>query len=112
MNQEERQKGTANAARAADAEDNRVYPRRATKRNEEEICPGICPYYQRDRGKGVVYCECARFRFPDKLARREIVYGFCAHPVGYKSCAIKQAMDHFYERKYNQIETDESKEGA
>ena len=43
MNQEERQKGTENVACASDTEDNRVYPRRATKRNEEEICPGICP---------------------------------------------------------------------
>lgn len=68
---------------------------------------GICPYYQRDRGKGVVYCECARFRFPDKVARREIVYGFCAHPTNYKKCALKQMMDHFYERKYNQIEMTE-----
>ena len=112
MNQEENQKRSASREGKGGAENNRVYPRRKGKRNEEEICPGICPYYQRDRGQGVVYCECARFRFPDRLSQREIVYGFCAHPVGYKSCAIKQAMDHFYERKYNQIETDESKEGA
>ena len=64
----------------------------------------ICPYFQRDRGQGLVYCECARFRFPDKEARREIVYTFCAHPVGYKTCPLKQAMDHFYERKYENIE--------
>lgn len=67
---------------------------------EEEGCTGICPYFQRDRGNGVVYCECAKFRFPDKPSRREIVYRFCAHPEGYKACAIKQAMDHYYERKY------------
>ena len=65
---------------------------------------GMCPYFQRERGGGLVYCECAKFRFPDKISRREIVYGFCAHPDNYKSCAIKQTMDHFYERKYNQIE--------
>lgn len=64
----------------------------------------MCPYYQRDRGLGRVYCECAHFRFPDKEARREIVYTFCAHPVGYKTCPLKQAMDHFYERKYENIE--------
>lgn len=61
---------------------------------------GICPYFQRDRGKGVVYCECAKFKFPDKVSRREIVYRFCAHPEGYKACMIKQALDHYYERKY------------
>lgn len=64
----------------------------------------ICPYFQRDRGQGRVYCECARFRFPDKETRREIVYAFCAHPKGYKTCPIKQAMDHYYERKYENIE--------
>lgn len=66
---------------------------------------GMCPYFQRERGAGLVYCECAKFRFPDKLARREIVYRFCAHPENYKACVIKQTMDHFYERKYNQIES-------
>ena len=108
MNQKELQKGKESPVCKMDTDDNRVYPRRRGKRNEE-VCPGICPYYQRDRGQGVVYCECARFRFPDRLSQREIVYGFCAHPVGYKSCAIKQAMDHFYERKYNQIENEETK---
>ena len=65
-----------------------------------EAHEGICPYFMRDRGKGVVYCECAKFRFPDKGSRREIVYRFCAHPEGYKACMIKQALDHYYERKY------------
>ncbi len=70
----------------------------------EELNVGICPYFVRDRGKGLVYCECARFRFPDKLARREIVYRFCAHPSGYKSCALKQCMDNYYERKFTSHE--------
>ncbi len=86
---------------------NKVYHHPTTRRNGAEVCVGICPYYQRDRGNGVIYCECARFRFPDKLARREIIYGFCAHPENYKKCAIKQAMDHFYERKYSMIDADE-----
>ena len=76
-------------------------------RKASEACVGICPYYLRDRGNGMVYCECARFRFPDKLARREIVYGFCAHPENYKKCALKQAMDHYYERKFSMIDADE-----
>lgn len=61
---------------------------------------GICPYYKKERGGGHVNCEGATFRFPDRLARREYVYRFCAHPVGYKECPLKIAMDHFYERKY------------
>ncbi len=66
----------------------------------EDIQAGICPYFVRDRGKGLVYCECARFRFPDAGARREIVYRFCAHPTGYKACAIKVCLDNYYERKF------------
>ncbi len=73
----------------------------------EDMRVGICPYYVRDRGKGLVYCECARFRFPDAGARREILYRFCAHPTGYKSCALKVALDHYYERKYAYHEEDE-----
>lgn len=74
-----------------------------------EACPGtddvmvtvgICPYFRQDRGQGRVSCEGAAFRFPDKLARREYVYRFCAHPEGYKDCPLKITMDHFYERKY------------
>ena len=67
---------------------------------EVDIHVGICPYYNRERGQGVVYCEAARLKFPDRDARREIVYRFCAHPDGYKACMLKQALDHFYERKY------------
>lgn len=79
----------------------------SVKWSNRENCVGICPYYLRDRGNGKVYCECAKFQFPDKLARREIVYGFCAHPANYKKCAIKQAMDHYYERKFSMIDADE-----
>ncbi len=69
-------------------------------RPPEDMKVGICPYYVRDRGKGLVYCECARFRFPDAGVRREIVYRFCAHPTGYKTCMLKQSLDHYYERKF------------
>ena len=61
---------------------------------------GMCPYFMRDRGGGKVYCECATFKFPDKEARRDIVYRFCAHPTGYNDCPLKQAMDGYYERMY------------
>ena len=77
------------------------------KKRESESCEGVCPYYLRDRGNGVIYCECAKFRFPDKLARREVVYRYCAHPEHYKKCMLKQAMDHYYERKYSMIDADE-----
>jgi len=51
--------------------------------------------------KDKIRCECAGFKFPDRIARREIVYGFCAHPTAYKNCPFKQTMDrYYYERKY------------
>jgi hypothetical protein len=52
----------------------------------------------------VVYCEGARLKFPDRDARREILYRYCAHPEGYKACMLKQALDHYYERKYENHE--------
>jgi hypothetical protein len=76
--------------------------------SEAEMVLGICPYFKRDRGGGVVVCESARFRFPDKLSRREIVYRFCGHPDGYKLCPLKQALDHYYERKYAHEASDQT----
>ena len=71
-----------------------------TPEAEVDVQIGICPYFKKDRGRGHINCEGATFRFPDRLARREYVYRFCAHPEGYKTCPLKIAMDHFYERKY------------
>ena len=84
-----------------------VHPTSARKScatEENESREGICPYFTRERSHGVVSCECARLKFPDRESRREIVYRFCAHPEGYKACMLKQALDHYYERKYEQHE--------
>jgi hypothetical protein len=70
---------------------------------------GACPYFVKDKGDGYVYCECARFRFPDKKARRDIIYTYCAHPDGYKECVLKKVMDQYYERKYNGEQTAQHK---
>jgi len=45
-------------------------------------------------------CECAKFTFPDKVARREVVYGYCGHPENWKACMLKAVMDRYYDRKY------------
>ena len=60
---------------------------------------GICPYFRKEN-RGRVYCEGATLKFPDKEARRDIVYRFCAHPTGYNDCPLKQAMDGYYQRRY------------
>ena len=69
-------------------------------RREENITIGICPFFKQDRGNGRVSCEGANFRFPDKEARREYVYRFCADTDGYKTCPLQVVLDHHYERKY------------
>lgn len=72
-------------------------------RKEEEIMPliGMCPYLKESKKKGVTGCECATFNFPDTQAKRDVVYGCCAHPENWKSCSFKNAMDkYYYERKY------------
>lgn len=61
----------------------------------------ICPYFNKLQGDEKLICECARFKFPDMIARRDILYRFCAHPTGYNDCLLKQIMDrYYYERKY------------
>ena len=92
------------AGRNQASETAQEYPRRRLRREQEEAPEGVCPYFIRDRGRGVIYSECARFHFPDKLARREIVYTYCAHPSGYRQCVLKQAMDGFYRRKYDRLD--------
>ena len=80
-------------------------PQRESRSLEEnESREGICPYFVRERSPDVVSCECARLKFPDRVSRREIVYRYCAHPEGYKACMLKQALDHYYERKYKRHE--------
>lgn len=68
--------------------------------SEENIHVGICPYYKKELGRGRLRCEAANLSLPDKLARREFVYRFCAHPEGYRDCQLKVVMDHYYERKF------------
>lgn len=61
----------------------------------------ICPYFKKTPDDKRIVCECAKFKFPDIIARRELLYGFCAHPTGYNNCLLKQTMDkYYYERKY------------
>ncbi len=91
-----------NTRRAAHADGSRTEAAVAVTTVLAELNEGLCPYFIRDRGKGVIYCECAKFHFPDRLTRREIIYRYCAHPDGYKDCMIKQSLDHYYERKYAQ----------
>ena len=69
---------------------------------------GMCPYLKKVSDGKNVSCECAKFSFPDRIARRDLIYGFCAHPTDYKNCVLKQSMDkYYYERKYK-CETNKS----
>ena len=63
---------------------------------------GMCPYFKKIPDDKKITCECAKFTFPDRIARRDLLYGFCAHPTAYKNCILKQSMDkYYYERKYD-----------
>ncbi len=77
---------------------------REQARRDDNIAVGICPFFKNDRGCGRVSCEGANFHFPDKEARREFVYQFCAHSEGYKACPLQIALNHYYERKYDHYE--------
>ena len=63
---------------------------------------GICPYLKDSREVRSVVCECAKFTFPDKYARRDVLYGVCGHPTAWMDCAFKKALDaYYYERKFS-----------
>jgi hypothetical protein len=57
----------------------------------------MCPYFRYEKA-GVTHCECGELRFPDRKARREVLYRYCAHPTDYGACPLKRAMDGYYER--------------
>lgn len=61
---------------------------------------GMCPYLKNTKTVEVTVCECARFTFPDRQARRDVLYGCCGHPDAWRQCIFKVAMDGYYERKY------------
>ena len=62
---------------------------------------GTCPYLKKVSDGKNISCECAKFSFPDRIARRDLLYGFCAHPTEFKNCVLKQSMDkYYYERKF------------
>lgn len=67
-----------------------------------------CPYYRRERmkkgeganGQGFMYCEMARFTFPDKKARRNLVYKYCCgNGVADDGtvCTVKMILDKHYD---------------
>ena len=61
---------------------------------------GMCPYLKDAKDSSRTVCECARFTFPDRVARRDVLYGYCGHPSGWKNCTFKVVMDRFYDRKF------------
>ena len=72
-----------------------------TERAELAIV-GTCPYLKECKRTGRVDCECMQFTFPDKIAKRQVLYGYCGHPTDWKNCFFKWVMDHYYyERKYS-----------
>ena len=62
---------------------------------------GMCPYLKDARSCERTICECAKFTFPDRIARREVLYKYCGHPTGWRNCTFKAVMDSYYERKYS-----------
>ncbi|MBQ7357416.1 MAG: hypothetical protein IJW65_01630 [Clostridia bacterium] len=61
---------------------------------------GMCPYLKNTKKSDGAVCECATFRFPDKQARRDVLYGYCGHPDAWRGCMFKVVMDSYYERKF------------
>lgn len=73
---------------------------------------GMCPYLKNAKKVEVTVCECARFTFPDRQARRDVLYGCCGHPSAWRNCVFKLAMDKYYDRKYSEEESGQSRISA
>ena len=61
-----------------------------------------CPFYAGERklrGRFILNCEGGRITMPDAATRRALVYGSCAHPEGWKKCAIAVALCGYYDRQ-------------
>ena len=71
---------------------------------EESSAVGICPFFKQEKCNGRLHCEGGHILFPDKMARREFVYRFCAHPAGYLDCPLRVMLENYYERKYQDHE--------
>ncbi len=63
---------------------------------------GMCPYLKNTKKADGAVCECARFTFPDKQSRRDVLYGYCGHPDAWRGCMFKLIMDRYYDRKFAQ----------
>lgn len=59
-----------------------------------------CPFFKSGKDGGI-RCECADMRMPDKKARREILYGYCAHPTNFRRCMLYIALENYYERIFS-----------
>lgn len=70
---------------------------------------GMCPYLKDARSCERTICECAKFTFPDRVTRREVLYGYCGHPTKWKECTFKLIMDRYYDRKYSNDGTEVKK---
>ena len=59
---------------------------------------GTCPYYLYEK-KGVVFCEGATVKFPDRAARMEFKSSnCCSENFEYKKCAICKTLEEYYSR--------------
>ena len=60
---------------------------------------GVCPFWKSESSDGTrMRCEICTFKFPDREARRDIAYKYCAND--YKRCSIYPAAWAAAERAY------------
>ncbi len=57
----------------------------------------FCPYFGSEKNSRL-YCEAGNVKFPDKIARRQFVYRYCADSEAWKSCLLAEMMNDFYDR--------------
>lgn len=75
----------------------------------------MCPFFRRERRyedktrRKFYYCDFGRLEFPDKEARREMLFGVCCNtgPDGFRSCPIYRMSTNYYDRAMKGGESNE-----
>lgn len=58
-----------------------------------------CPFFKTEKNTTRMTCELCSFKFPDKQARDDLVYVYCADSQNYKNCMCYKILMDYYDRK-------------
>lgn len=67
---------------------------------DDDVKLAVCPYYSKEVNDRL-RCEGGSIKFPDKAARKEIVYQYCSSIENCQKCTLYQMLTNYYDRLYS-----------